>query len=204
MLTLAFSPAVWSLVFQWYDVTGGDDGLVNIWPAKWLSGTTAYYLFHPDRRRRRHYSPASSHPFAPFGYTLRATRDSARQAEATGINVKRVNGWPSPPPGPWAALPGSLFVFSKGSIFPNELEIGKSFDALIVVFLGGVKTLSGGVVGAAFMESAKDWLTRLEYWRLVLGLVIIGVVIIAPDGIVGTLRKVSERVGLRRTEEFMK
>lgn len=203
MLTLAFSQLVWSLVFQWYDVTGGDDGLVNIWPAKWLSGTTAYYYFTlivgvGGIILLRHLT------HAPFGYTLRATRDSARQAEATGINVKRVQWVAFATAGAMAGLAGSLFVFSKGSIFPNELEIGKSFDALIVVFLGGVKTLSGGVVGAAFMESAKDWLTRLEYWRLVLGLVIIGVVIIAPDGIVGTLRKVSERVGLRRTEEFMK
>lgn len=203
MLTLAFSQLVWSLVFQWYDVTGGDDGLVNIWPAEWLSGTTTYYYFTlivgiGGIILLRHLT------HAPLGYTLRATRDSARQAEATGINVKRVQWVAFATAGAMAGLAGGLFVFSKGSIFPNELEIGKSFDALIVVFLGGVKTLSGGVVGAAFMESAKDWLTRLEYWRLVLGLVIIGVVIIAPDGIVGTIRKASERIGLRRSEEFLK
>jgi len=203
MLTLAFSQLVWSLVFQWYDVTGGDDGLVNIWPADWLSGTTTYYYFTlivgiGGILLLRHII------HAPFGYALRATRDSARQAEATGINVKLVQWAGFATAGAMAGLAGGLFVFSKGSIFPNELEIGKSFDALIVVFLGGVKTLSGGVVGAAFMESVKDWLTRLEYWRLVLGLLIIFVVIIAPDGIVGTLRKAGERIGLRRTEEFMR
>lgn len=203
MLTLAFSQLVWSLVFQWNDVTGGDDGLVNIWPSEWLSGTTAYYYFTlavgvGGILVLRHLA------HAPFGYTLRATRDSARQAEATGINVKLVQWTAFAVAGAMAGLAGGLFVFSKGSIFPNELEIGKSFDALIVVFLGGVKTLSGGVVGAAFMESAKDWLTRLEYWRLILGLLIIFVVIIAPDGIVGTLRRLSERIGLRRTEEFMR
>lgn len=203
MLTLAFSQLVWSLVFQWYDVTGGDDGLVNIWPAEWLSGTTTYYYFTlivgiGGIILLRHII------HAPFGYALRATRDSARQAEATGINVKLVQWAAFATAGAMAGLAGGLFVFSKGSIFPNELEIGKSFDALIVVFLGGVKTLSGGVVGAAFMESVKDTLTRLEYWKLILGLLIIFVVIIAPDGIVGTLRKLAERIGLRRTEEFMK
>jgi len=63
-----------------------------------------------------------------------------------------------------------------------------------VVFLGGVKTLSGGVVGAASLELVKDYLTRLEYWRLALGLVIIVVVVLAPTGIVGSLRSLFERI----------
>ncbi|MEP4030415.1 ABC transporter permease [Roseibium polysiphoniae] len=202
MLTLAFSQLVWSLVFQWGSVTGGDDGLVNIWPSEWLSGTTAYYYFTlalgvGGILVLRHII------HSPFGYTLRATRDSARQAEATGIDVKKVQWLAFALAGAMAGLAGGLFVFSKGSIFPNELEIAKSFDALIVVFLGGVKTLSGGVVGAVFMESVKDWLTRLEYWRLILGLLIIAVVIIAPEGIVGSLRKFGERIGLVKEQESM-
>jgi branched-chain amino acid transport system permease protein len=87
------------------------------------------------------------------------------------------------------------------SSFPNELEIARSFDALIVVFLGGVKTLAGGVVGGAALEGAKDYITRFEYWRLALGLLIIFVVIVAPDGIAGTLRKVAERLGLAKRED---
>ncbi|WP_206453954.1 ABC transporter permease [Aurantimonas marina] len=200
MLTLAFSQLVWSLVFQWGEVTGGDDGLVNIWPAQWLSDTTAYYYFTLlfgvggiiFLRHMTH---------SPFGYALRACRDSARQAAATGINVKTVQWVAFAIAGALAGLAGGLFVFSKGSIFPNELEIAKSFDALIVVFLGGVKTLSGGVVGAASLEAVKDWLTRLQYWRLILGLLIIAVVIVAPDGIVGSLRKLGERLGLIRDRQ---
>ena len=61
-----------------------------------------------------------------------------------------------------------------------------------------MKTLSGAVVGGASLEYAKDLLTRFEYWRLALGLLIIFVVVLAPEGIVGTSRKVAERLGLRR------
>ena len=42
-----------------------------------------------------------------------------------------------------AGIAGGLFVFAKGSIVWTELEIARSFDAIIVVFPGGVKTLSG-------------------------------------------------------------
>jgi branched-chain amino acid transport system permease protein len=192
MLTLALAQLVWSLVFQWDEFTGGDDGLVDIWPADWLSDTSVYFYFTVvvgigGILLLRHVA------HSPFGYALRASRDSVRQAEATGINSKRVQWLAFTFAGAMAGLAGALFVFSKGSVFPVELEIAKSFDGLIAVFLGGVKTLSGGVVGAASLTLAQDYITRFEYWRLVLGLVIIAVVIVAPYGIVGSLAKVFRR-----------
>ena len=197
MLTLAFAQLIWSLVYQWGEFTGGDDGLVDIWPSDWLNNTTAYYYFTMvfgigGILLLRHIA------HSPFGYTLRASRDSSRQAEATGINTRRIQWVAFTLAGTLAGLSGALFVFSKGSVFPTELEIARSFDALIVIFLGGVKTLSGAVVGGASLEFAKDFLTRFEYWRLTLGLIIILVVIVAPQGISGTLRKVAERIGIVR------
>lgn len=193
MLTLALAQLLWSLVFQWDEFTGGDDGLVDIWPAAWLSEANSYFYFTVVMGvggilLLRHVA------HSPFGYALRASRDSQRQAEATGINTKRIQWLAFTLAGAMAGLAGALFIFSKGSVFPNELEITKSFDGLIVVFLGGVKTLSGGVVGAASLELVKDYLTRLEYWRLALGLLIIVVVVLAPYGIVGSLRKVWDRL----------
>ena len=193
MLTLACAQLLWSLVFQWDEFTGGDDGLVDIWPAEWLSAANSYFFFTVivgvgGIVLLRHIA------HSPFGYALRASRDSQRQAEATGINTKRVQWMAFTFAGALAGVSGALFVFSKGSVFPNELEIAKSFDGLIVVFLGGVKTLSGGVVGAASLELVKDYLTRFEYWRLALGMLIIVVVVLAPYGIVGSLRRVADRV----------
>lgn len=200
MLTLAFAQLLWSLVFQWGEVTGGDDGLVNIWPADWLSSSTAYFYFTfalsvGGILILRHVA------HSPFGYALRAARDSKRQAETTGIDTHRVQLLAFGFAGFMGGLAGALFVFSKGSIFPNELEIARSFDALIVVFLGGVKTLAGGVVGGAFFKGVEDVLTRFEYWRLVMGLLIIFVVIVAPEGIVGSIRKAARRVGWVAKEE---
>ncbi|MHA6346108.1 ABC transporter permease [Roseivivax sp. CAU 1761] len=200
MLTLAFAQLLWSLVYQWGSVTGGDDGLVGIWPSKWADDNDVFFYLALVLavggilviRQVIH---------SPFGYALRAARDSARQAEATGIHTKRVQWVAFAFAGMMAGVAGGLFVFSKGSVFPNEMEIARSFDALIVVFLGGVKTLSGGWVGGAVFKGLEDVLTRFEYWRLLLGLTIILVVILAPEGIVGGLRKLGEKLGIVKTAE---
>lgn len=200
MLTLAFAQLIWSLVFQWGEVTGGDDGIVNIWPSAWLNETTIYFYFTLVLsvsgilvlRRIAH---------SPFGYALRAARDSERQAEAMGIDSKKVRLIAFGLAGFMGGLAGALFIFSKGSVFPNELEIGKSFDALIVVFLGGVKTLAGGVVGAGFFKGIEEVLLRFEYWRLLMGVLIIFVVIAAPNGIVGSLRIGLERIGVLKVRD---
>ncbi|MEZ5812170.1 MAG: ABC transporter permease [Rhizobiaceae bacterium] len=194
MLTLAFSQLLWSLVYQWGEFTHGDDGMTDIWPPAWASSTTAFFYLTlvvgtGGILMLRH----AAH--SPFGYALRAARDSSRRAEATGIDTKRVQWVAFAFAGAMAGLAGGLFVFSKGSVFPTELEIARSFDALIVVFLGGVKTLSGAVVGASVLEVAEDYLTRFEYWRLLLGLLIIFVVIVAPEGIAGSARKLWQRFG---------
>ncbi len=197
MLTLAFSQLLWSVVYQWGEVTGGDDGMVDIWPSDWASETTVFYyvvlvLGIGGILLLRH----AAH--SPFGYALRAARDNARRAEATGIDTKRIQWLAFAFAGALAGLAGALFVFSKGSVFPTELEIAKSFDAIIAVFFGGVKTLSGALVGASTLELIRDFLTRFEYWRLAMGLLIIGVVILAPDGIVGGFQRLGARLGLGR------
>jgi len=197
MLTLAFSQLLWSLVFQWGEVTGGDDGMVSVWPSPWAADTTVFFYLTMVigfgaiivLRHAAH---------SPFGYSLRAARDSARRAEATGINTKQVQYVAFVFAGAMAGLAGTLFVFSKGSVFPTELEIAKSFDALIMVFLGGVKTLTGPLVGASALSLMQDYLTRFEYWRLALGLLIIAVVILAPEGIAGTSQKLAARLGIVR------
>ena len=63
-----------------------------------------------------------------------------------------------------------------------------------MVFLGGVKTLAGGVVGAGFFKGIEEVFLRFEYWRLVMGIMIIAVVILAPEGIVGSVQKWQRRL----------
>jgi branched-chain amino acid transport system permease protein len=185
MLTLAFAQIVWSIAFQWVDVTGGDNGLLGVWPASWATGKAAYYYLAVTAcvigalvlRRMI---------FAPFGYALRAGRDSPLRAEAIGINVVGVQ---------WAAfivaaivagVAGGLYAYFKGSVFPTYIAITKSVDALMMVLLGGVQTVTGPLVGAVVYATLHEQLVRLtEYWRLVLGLAIVFLVLAFPQGIAG-------------------
>ncbi|MEJ2123124.1 MAG: hypothetical protein P8Z76_21045, partial [Alphaproteobacteria bacterium] len=60
-----------------------------------------------------------------------------------------------------AGLAGALFIYSKGSLFPTEMEIARSFDALLMVLLGGVQSLAGPLVGAASFTWLDDSLSSL-------------------------------------------
>jgi branched-chain amino acid transport system permease protein len=188
MLTLAFAQIVWSTAFQWVEVTGGDNGLIGIWPAEWASDRTVYYyltlllcgLAIAFLWRASH---------APFGYTLRAGRDSTVRADAIGIDLKRHQWLAFALAGTFAGIAGGVFVFSKGNIDPGSLAIPTSVDALVMVLLGGIQTLTGPLLGGAVFHLLEAYILPLtDYWRAFLGAVILVLVIAFPMGLAGFLR----------------
>src|SRR5450631_3690732 len=96
--------------------------------------------------------------FSPFGFALRATRDSPLRSEAIGINGKLIQWTAFVIAGTVAGLAGALFAYLKGSVFPDSLGIPLSVDALVMVLLGGVETVSGAVVGAIVYKALSIWL----------------------------------------------
>ena len=70
------------------------------------------------------------------------------------------------------------------------MAIPQSIDGLMMVLLGGVKTLTGPVVGAVALTGLTDWLSSNEiwFWRSILGGVILALVILFPQGLVGFVR----------------
>jgi branched-chain amino acid transport system permease protein len=189
MLTLAFAQIAWSVVFQWDGFTGGSNGIVGVWPAGWLAPKPVYYLLTFVLCAAAIYCLRRM-LFAPFGYALRAGRDSPLRADAIGIDVQRLQWAAFVVVGAFAGLAGGLFAFSKGSISPDStMAVSRSIDALVMVLLGGVQTLSGPVVGAAVFTWLQDTIARsTDYWRAVLGITILVIVLAFPQGIVGALR----------------
>lgn len=192
MLTLAFAQIVWSIVYQWDSFTGGSNGVVGIWPADWLSGDRYYYfalavvaLAAWILRRVL---------FSPFGYAMRASRDSALRAEAIGIPVKQVQWLTFILAGTFAGLAGALFVFSKGSVSPEVIAVNKSVDGLVMVLLGGLQTLVGPVVGAVVFTLLQDFFLGItQYWRALFGGVILLLVLAFPQGIAGFFKQLADR-----------
>jgi branched-chain amino acid transport system permease protein len=189
MLTLAFAQIVWSVAFQWDALTGGSNGLVGVWPAAWLGSKTAYYLLTLALCAlgilflwRATYSP--------FGYALRAARDSPLRAEAIGVDVRAQQWGGFIVAGFLAGVAGALFAFSKGSISPESLSVPRSVDALVMVLLGGVHTLTGPLWGAALFTWLEDAVSRgVDYWRAAVGAVILLLVLAFPHGVIGFARE---------------
>ncbi len=188
MLTLAFAQIVWSVAFQWDGLTGGSNGIVGVWPAAWLNEKWAYYYL----------TLALTVSgvlllwrvlLSPFGYALRAGRDSPLRADAIGINVFRVQWAAFVLSGFLCGVAGALFAFSKGSIAPDVIHVGRSIDGLVMVLLGGVQTLSGPVVGAALFTWLQDLIAReFQYWRAALGVVILVLVLLFRQGVAGSIK----------------
>ena len=188
MLTLAFAQIVWSVAFQWDDVTGGSNGIVGVWPSHWLDDKSHYFWFTLAIVGTALASIAwIAH--APFGYALRACRDSPLRAGAIGIDVRKTQWVAFAIAGGFAGLAGGLYAFSKGSISPETLAIPRSVDVLVMVLVGGLNALAGPLLGAATFTWLSDTLARgTEYWRAVLGAVILIIVIAFPAGIGGAMQ----------------
>jgi branched-chain amino acid transport system permease protein len=194
MLTLAFAQILWSIVFQWDAVTGGSNGLSGIWPSAWLVGKQAYFCFALAITGVALFAVGWI-AGTPFGYALRAGRDSALRAEASGLDVRATQWAAFALAGAFAGLAGALYAFSKGSIGPEALAIPRSVDALVIVLLGGLNALAGPLLGAAAFVGLQDWLTRAtDYWRFVLGATILVLVVAFPLGIGGALSRLLARV----------
>ncbi len=186
MLTLAFAQICWSVVFQWGEFTGGDDGILSIWPSRWADDKIIFYyltmlLCIGGILILRYFI------FTPFGYTLRACRDSALRVDSIGINLRRHQWLAFIVAGAFTGLAGGIYVFSKGSVFPDEMAIPRSFDFLYMVLLGGVETLFGPVVGSAAFTWLHDKIARIDFWQLILGLIFIFLVVAFPEGIAGSI-----------------
>jgi branched-chain amino acid transport system permease protein len=198
MLTLAFAQIAYAVCFQWVEFTGGDNGVVGVWPSAWAASRHIYFYVVAACTiaailALRHVI------YAPFGATLRAARDSEQRADAIGVDVRTHRWLGFTLAGSAAGLAGGLYAFSKGSIDPTMLSIPMSVDFLAMILLGGLQTVMGAVVGAAAFHAIKDvFMPLTDFWRFFLGASIIALVLIFPRGLAGAYARLRGSAGVTR------
>jgi branched-chain amino acid transport system permease protein len=185
MLTLAVAQIAYAVAFQWVEVTGGDNGIVGVWPSGWARSRPVYFVLAATLSAAAVYALWRV-LHSPFGAVLRAARDAPLRAEAIGIDVRAARRLAFAIAGAAAGLAGALYAFSKGSIDPTLLSIPTSVDLLAMILLGGIQAVLGPLAGAAALHGLKDLVMPLtDHWRGLLGLSIIVLVLVFPRGLAG-------------------
>ena len=193
MLALAFGMLVWGVAFKWKGVTGGDDGLTGILVPKLLEDHTAYFYFTLG-------SVAVGVALlwmichSAFGLTLVAIRENTVRAGFIGVDTRKMRWAAFTVAGTFAGLAGALFgMYNRGMYIENAFWT-ESAQVLIMVLLGGIYSFVGPLIGAAVLYLLQVVTNQYTpYWPTVLGLILLIVVLVLPDGLVGLAKRVGGR-----------
>ena len=125
-----------------------------------------------------------------FGRVLQGIRENETRMEAAGYPVYRFKLIAFVLAGALAGLGGALLANQNGLASPNMLHWTQSGMLLIMVILGGVGFLYGGVLGAAVLLLLEEVLSSYTiHWQLGVGLVLLAVVLYAPNGLSTLLQR---------------
>lgn len=187
MLTLAFGQLIFTVIWKWQELTGGDDGLTGVMPARALAGSSVYYYFVlvvVVACVAVLYRIGQS----PFGRSLKAIKDNPRRAQFIGINVRRYQLAAFVLAGAFAGIAGALQVFFHRGIFPGAAHWLTSADAFTAVVLGGASYFAGPILGASLFKALGIAIPRVtEYWLFFLGIAILLVALGRPQGLMSLL-----------------
>jgi branched-chain amino acid transport system permease protein len=198
MLTLAFGMLFHSILFKFYELSGGDSGIPVVRPflfghdlssmdkTSFLVGPFFYYsiiiliLLGALMWRIVH---------SPMGMHFRAIRDNPRKAEYLGIQVLRFRLIAFVISAVYGAIGGALLVVPVGLADPELAYWTHSGNIVFMTILGGFNNFFGPIVGAFAFTGLKDQLVGLtQYWRFALGVVLVLLVLLLPNGIMGLLQ----------------
>jgi branched-chain amino acid transport system permease protein len=124
-----------------------------------------------------------------FGHALQAIRENETRMEAVGFPVYRYKLIAFVVAGAFAGLGGALIANQSELASPSLLHWTQSGMLLIMVILGGVGFLYGGVLGAAVLLVLEEVLSSYTmHWQLGVGVVLLAVVMFAPNGLLSMIR----------------
>jgi len=192
MITLAFAQMAYYLVLS-LRVLGSDDGLT-------LSNRPSLGLVDLNRDTTFYYAALAILLAAlagmrvmlnaPLGRALQGIRDNETRMEAIGFATYRLKLLVFVIAGAAAGLGGGLLVSLNGLVGPNLLNWTQSGLLMIMVILGGAGRLLGGALGAVLLLVVEEAIAEHTiHWPLVIGVVLLAVVLFAPQGLSGLMRR---------------
>jgi branched-chain amino acid transport system permease protein len=200
MITLGIGLLLYEIANRESWLTGGNDGLTGV--AIWklfglfefdLYGITAYgyalavlLLVVLAARRLIH---------SPFGLSLRAIRENERRMPAIGAPTRARLHTIYTIAAVVAGIAGGLLAQTTQFVDLSTLGFQRSADLLVMLALGGTGRLYGGIVGAIVFIVARDQLADMnpQFWYFWIGLMLVGVVLFLPNGILGGLARLMPR-----------
>ena len=192
--TLGFAVVTWIVATNWVEVTRGPLCITGIpkpvttLPAwYWLSLTMlgAVLLLYRGLTTFR------------LGRALHAVRDNEPLASLAAIDPLRYRMLAFTVGGALAGGVGAVYAHYLSVFCPEEMTVALTVNLLVIVFLGGVGTLRGVLVGAVLFTALPEVLRLAPTWRLVIyGLLLLVIVIRSPAGLDGLLtRRAGARAG---------
>ena len=206
ILTLALSQVLWSLVFKFYWVTNGTDGLNIPFPSLLggvftYSGRGAYQSFITDYYYYAAFFLVVSVIAmwmivqSPFGKALQSIRDNETRAVFIGLPVRLYRWIAFMISGSFTGLAGVLWLPLNRHVTPDIVHWPFSGEIVFLTVLGGYKSFMGPILGAITFNYLKTYAVALtEYWQMVLGVVLVVLVLALPTGIVGAFGLISSRL----------
>jgi branched-chain amino acid transport system permease protein len=195
--TLIFSQIFYVIIFTWTEVTGGENGLTFSRPALAIPGlfsvpfTTTTLHWFVLAVVTLSYLVMRRITQSPFGMTLQAIRENEARTRAIGYPVQRYKIVAVMLSGLFAGLAGVLYALQNRFAAPDFVFFLISGEVVIFNVIGGIGTLVGPIVGAAFFLLLREALSRFftEYYLIPLGLIFIAMVIFMPQGLLGFMRR---------------
>jgi branched-chain amino acid transport system permease protein len=195
--TLIFSQIFYVIIFTWTDVTGGENGLTFSRPRFGIPGVFSVA-----------FSSVTLHWFvlavvalsylllrritqSPFGMVLQSIRENEARTRAIGYPVERYKIVAVMLSGLFAGLAGVLYAIQNRFAAPDFVFFVVSGEVVIYNVVGGIGTLVGPIVGAAFFLLLREGLSRFftEYYLIPVGIIFIAMVIFMPQGLLGFMRR---------------
>lgn len=199
LASLGFQIIVFSILYNWVDLTRGPYGIPGIpkpvilgWQIRTLPLYFIFSLLFGLLCLFIFWRIASS----PFGRTLKAIREDEIAAEALGKNITTFKVASFVIAAGGAALAGALYATYVTYIDPTSFNLEESIFILSVIIIGGTGNLKGSVVGAAFLVILPEALRFLgipdtvapNVRQMIYGGLMVGLMFFRPQGIVGEYR----------------